>query len=224
MFWSPAEHTATDVARLLSHISGLDFTQPVLLMGCSNIMELSSLDSVGGQRLRVQVKFQGLIYNLEAPSVLDIKLPLQYHMTNLKEKEASLVWTHWEANYFDSEDGVRHDIAHFPSVSIHEHTPTHSVESLPEETQEELSSWARTTKNGWMGNIFTQQQHRRRGLASKAILALANMLLQNGLMAYVVIEINNTTSIKFHEALGFKRQCAFYTLELRPLGQDHPDL
>ncbi|KAK8371729.1 hypothetical protein O3P69_018979 [Scylla paramamosain] len=220
VFWSPAEHTATDVARFLFHIPDLDCSQPVLLMGCASILQLSSLGIVGGQRLHVQVKFQGHIYNLETPAILDIKLPPQYYMSSLKEEDASVVWTHWKAIYFDTEDGIRHDIAHLPSVSIRKHSPTDSVESLQKEAGENLVSWIRTTKNGWMGNTFTQLQHRRKGLASKATLALARQLLQKGLLAYVIIENNNTASMKFHNALGFKWQCAFCTLELLPVDKN----
>ncbi|KAK8380154.1 hypothetical protein O3P69_016654 [Scylla paramamosain] len=220
VFWSPAEHTALDVARFLFHIPDLNRSQPVLLMGCASILQLSSLGIVGGQRLPVQVKFQGHICSLETPAIQDIKLPPQYYMSSLKEEDASVVCSHLKVNYFDTEDGIRHDIAHFPSVSIHKRSPTDSVESLQKEAGENLVSWIRTTKNGWMGNTFTQLQHRRKGLASKATLALAHQLLQKGLLAYVVIENNNTASMKFHDALGFKWQCDFCTLELLPVDKN----
>ena len=144
------------------------------------------------------------------------RLSPQYHIANLKEENASVVWTHWEANYFDSVDGVKHDIAHFPSVSIHK-SATDSVKS-----RGKLVSWIRLTKYGWIGNIFTEPQHRRQGLASKATLVLAHQLMQKSILAFDVIEKNNTASMKFHEALGFKRQCDFYTLELLPVDQITP--
>ncbi|KAK8380070.1 hypothetical protein O3P69_016605 [Scylla paramamosain] len=196
VFWSPAEHTALDVARFLFHIPDLNHSQPALLMGCASILQLS-------------VSY--ITLHLLSP---------QYYMSSLKEEDALMVWTHWKANYFDKEDGIRHDIAHLPSVSIRKRSPTDSVESLQKEAGENLVSWIRTTKNGWMGNTFTQLQHRRKGLASKATLALAHQLLQKGLLAYVVIENNNTASMKFHDALGFKWQCDFCTLELLPVDKN----
>lgn len=150
------------------------------------------------------------------------RLSPQYQIASLKEDDVSVVWTHWNGYYFDSEDGVKHDIAHFPSVSIHKRTPTANVKSMQEEKRGKLVSWIRTTKNGWMGSTFTQQQHRRRGLANKATLVLAHQLLEKNLMAFVLIKKHNTVSMKFHDSIGFKRQCHVLVLQLLPVSRNNP--
>uniref|UniRef100_A0A0P4WA34 N-acetyltransferase domain-containing protein n=1 Tax=Scylla olivacea TaxID=85551 RepID=A0A0P4WA34_SCYOL len=145
-------------------------------------------------------------------------------MSSLNEDEASVIWTNWEFKSLDSEDNIRHDIAHFPSIGIRERSLTESAGSLQEAAKETLVSWIRTTKNGWMGNTFTLPHHRRRGLASRATLALARQMLQEGFFAYVAIEDINTASVKFHESLGFKRQLAITVVVLVPAettGQDY---
>ena len=138
-----------------------------------------------------------------------------YYMTRLKEEDASKIWTHWDLNHFDSEGRIRQDIIHFPSVGIRERGTTDSAES-PQETDGTLVSWICTTKYGWMGTTFTLPQHRRRGLACMATVALARQLLQEGLLASVAIENKNIGSIKFHESLGFERQNAISGILLVP--------
>ncbi|XP_063870852.1 uncharacterized protein LOC135106011 isoform X4 [Scylla paramamosain] len=150
-------------------------------------------------------------------------LPPEYHISSLNENEASVVWTNWEFNFLDSEDNIRHDIAHFPSSGIRKRSLTDSAGSPQEAAKETLVSWVRTTKNGWMGNTFTLPRHRRKGLASRATLALAHQMLQEGFFAIVVIEDFNAASAKFHESLGFKRLCAIAMAVLVPAettGQD----
>ena len=143
------------------------------------------------------------------------RLPSVYHMTRLKEEDASKVWTHWDLNHFDSEGRIRQNITHFPSVGIRERGTTNSAESS-QETDGTLVSWICTNKFGWMGNTFTLPQYRRRGLAGMATVALARQLLQEGLLASVAIENKNIGSIKFHESLGFKRQNATSWILLVP--------
>lgn len=121
-----------------------------------------------------------------------------YHVTRLREEDASTVWTHYEFNQFISEDTMRHDIIQFPSVGIRERGS---------QQQETLVSWTRTSSNGWIGNTFTLPQHRRQGLAGVATVTLAHQMLQEGLKAYLGIQACNTASVKFHERLGFRRQC-----------------
>ncbi|KAK8377175.1 hypothetical protein O3P69_013664 [Scylla paramamosain] len=184
---------------------------------------IQSLDSIGGRQVQVHVKRKGHVYNLEAPAILDTELPPEYHISSLNENEASVVWTNWEFNFLDSEDNIRHDIAHFPSSGIRKRSLTDSAGSPQEAAKETLVSWVRTTKNGWMGNTFTLPRHRRKGLASRATLALAHQMLQEGFFAIVVIEDFNAASAKFHESLGFKRLCAIAMAVLVPAettGQD----
>ena len=148
-----------------------------------------------------------------------------YHMTRLKEEDASKVWTNWDFNHFDTEDNIRQDIIYFPSVGIRERGTTDNAES-PQEADGTLVSWVRSTKLGWMGTTFTLPQHRRRGLAGMATVALARHLLQEGLLAYVAIENKNTGSINFHESLGFERQSATSVILLVPAeaaDQDSPE-
>ncbi|XP_063870853.1 uncharacterized protein LOC135106011 isoform X5 [Scylla paramamosain] len=225
VFWSPEEHTVKDVAQYLSLIPDLDWSQPKALIGLPRILlpEIQSLDSIGGRQVQVHVKRKGHVYNLEAPAILDTELPPEYHISSLNENEASVVWTNWEFNFLDSEDNIRHDIAHFPSSGIRKRSLTDSAGSPQEAAKETLVSWVRTTKNGWMGNTFTLPRHRRKGLASRATLALAHQMLQEGFFAIVVIEDFNAASAKFHESLGFKRLCAIAMAVLVPAettGQD----
>ncbi|MPC60315.1 hypothetical protein E2C01_054356 [Portunus trituberculatus] len=154
---------------------------------------------------------------------LHVRLPPAYHMSKLKEDEASVVWTNWESNFLSSEDNVRHDIVHFPSIAIRKHSLTDSTGSPQEAAKETLVSWVRTTKNGWMGNTYTLPHYRRRGLASTATLALARQMLQESIFAIVAIENTNTASIKFHEGLGFKRQCAICMVVLVPAATTDQD-
>ena len=87
-------------------------------------------------------------------------------------------------------------------------------------------SWVRSTKMGYIGTTFTLPQHRRRGLAGMATVALARQLLQEGLLAYVAIENKNIGSIKFHESLGFERQNEIFGILLEPAeaaDQDSPE-
>lgn len=226
VFWSPEEHTVKDVAQYLSLIPDLDWSKPLTLIGIPKILlpALKSLDSIGGRQVQVQERGEGHIYNLETPPILGTELPPMYHMSSLKEDEASTVWTNWEFNFTDTEDNMRQDIIHFPSVGIREHSFTNSAEPRMQTAKETLVSWIRTTKYGWMGNTFTLLHHRRRGLASRATLALARQMLQEGFFANAAILDNNTVSIKFHEDLGFKRQCAIDVVALIPAettGKEH---
>ena len=146
-------------------------------------------------------------------------------MTRLKEEDASKVWTNWERNHFDSEDNIRQDIIYFPSVGIRERGTTDNAES-PQEADGTLVSWVLSTKMGSMGTTFTLPQHRRRGLAGMATVALARQLLQEDLLAYVIIDSKNIGAIKFHESLGFEWQNKIFRILLQPAdagNQDPPE-
>lgn len=219
MFWSLEEHTAEDVAHHLSHIPDLDWSQPVMLRTLPAILlpSLQSVVSVGGRRVRHQTKFPVHLFNTQSPVLLDTELPPVYYVTRLWGKDTSTIWTHWKFKELESEDNVKDDITHFPCVGIRE------CGSSLVEPQETLVSWIRTNKEGSMSSTFTLPQHRRRGLASVATVVLARELLQEGLVAYVAIEDDNIASIKFHEGLGFRRQCASVCAVLLPTGDEDQD-
>ncbi|KAG0718509.1 Glycine N-acyltransferase-like protein 3 [Chionoecetes opilio] len=153
------------------------------------------------------------------------RLPQGYHVTRLREEDALTVWTNWKYNNNDSMESVRHDILRFPSVGIRESGPEDGGGSL-QEAEEILVSWVCTTKLGWMGNTFTEPQHRRQGLAGAATMALANQLLQEGLPAFVAIDDTNTASVHLHQKLGFERQIEVNILPLlftKAKNQDYPE-
>ncbi|XP_063882300.1 uncharacterized protein LOC135112156 [Scylla paramamosain] len=216
VFWSTEEHTPQEVAHYLAHIPHLDWSQPVYILSLLSTLlpSLQSLSSIGGRQVQVQTTFQGHLYNLRVPTTLGKELPPEYHVTSLREEDALLIWTNWEFNDLDSADNMSNDITRFPSVGILEHNPKDSVNFS--EKADTLVSWVHLRKPGWMGNTFTMPQHRRRGLAGVATLALARKLLQEGLLPFVFIGNHNTPSIKFHEALGFKQQCEAHTVKVVP--------
>ncbi|XP_045117086.1 glycine N-acyltransferase-like protein 3 [Portunus trituberculatus] len=111
-------------------------------------------------------------------------------------------------------DNICNDITHFPSFGIRQCCSKDDGSLLQEEAQGRLVSWVHLCKIGSMGNTFTMPQHRHRGLASTATLALACKLLQEGLLPYVYIGNYNTASISLHEGLGFKQQCEVHTINL----------
>lgn len=203
IFWSVVEHSAKDVTQYLSLIPDLDWSQPVNIVSLPTILlpALQSLGSIGGRTVRFKTRLSAYVYSLQAPVTLDIELPQGYHLTRLKGEDASTVWTHWDNNQHVSEDSMRGDIVHFPTVGIRE-CGSH-----------QLVSWTRTNIFGWMGNTFTMPQHRGRGLATVATVALARQLQQEGLLVYVIIVDANTAAKKFHERLGFRWQCAI-TMEV----------
>ncbi|XP_045117082.1 uncharacterized protein LOC123507875 [Portunus trituberculatus] len=177
---------------------------------------LQSQASIGGQQVQVQTTFQGNLYSLQVPATLGKELLPKYQVTSLREEDALQVWTNWEFNDLDSVDNMSNDITRFPSVGIREHNPEDGVSLLEKKTEKTLVSWVHLSKPGWIGNTFTMPQHRRKGLAGVATLTLACKVLQEGLLPFVFIGNHNIASIKFHEALGFKRQCEAYTVKVVP--------
>lgn len=218
VFWSAEEHTPQEVAHYLSQIPHLDWSQPVYILSLLSILlpSLQSLGSIGTQQVEVQTTFQGHLCSLQVPKTLDKELPPEYYVTSLREEDALMVWTNWEFNDYDSPDNMSNDITRFPSVGIREHNSEDDVNLLEKNEGKTLVSWVHLAKTGWMGNTFTMPQHRRRGLAGVATLALVHKLLQEGLLPFVFIGNHNTASIKFHEALGFKLQCEAYTVKVVP--------
>lgn len=139
----------------------------------------------------------------------------------MREEDALWVWTNWEFKDFDSVDNMSNDITRFPSVGIYKQNHVDGVDLLEKKAEKTLVSWVHLSKSGWMGNTFTMPQHRRRGLASVATLALACKLMQEGLLPYVYIGTHNTPSTNFHKALGFKQQCEAYTVKVMPAQTTH---
>lgn len=146
-------------------------------------------------------------------------------MASLRESDAATVWTHWEMNAFDSLASTKHIIASFPSVGIYKRGPSESHQtkqctnnpgSLEEGAEGTLVSWTLLFKLGWIGNTFTQPQHRRRGLARAATQALARQVQFKGLLPYVLLDDTNDQSIKLHKDLGFRRQCAASVVMVQP--------
>ncbi|MPC44652.1 hypothetical protein E2C01_038330 [Portunus trituberculatus] len=218
VFWSTEEHTPQEMAHYLSCIPHLDWSQPVYILSLLSALlpSLQSQASIGGQQVQVQTTFQGNLYSLQVPATLGKELLPKYQVTSLREEDALQVWTNWEFNDLDSVDNMSNDITRFPSVGIREHNPEDGVSLLEKKTEKTLVSWVHLSKPGWIGNTFTMPQHRRKGLAGVATLTLACKVLQEGLLPFVFIGNHNIASIKFHEALGFKRQCEAYTVKVVP--------
>lgn len=216
VFWSTEEHTPQEVAHYLSHIPHLDWEQPVCIRVLPSILlpSLQSLGNIVGRQVQLQTVYQGHLYSFQVPATLDKELPPEYHVISLREEDAMVVWKNWYAKSFDSADSLSCNIAHFPSCGVRHCCPTDGGTSLQEAALGTLVSWVLITKIGSMGNTFTMPQHRRKGLASKANLALTRKMLQEGLLPYVYIESHNTASISFHESLGFQQQCEVHTVHL----------
>lgn len=165
---------------------------------------------------------------LKLALLLCYRLAPEYFMTTLKEQEANNVWAHWNMNTLDSLASIRHFITAFPSAAIHTHSPlkhqqaqegmqcTNTPHSLWEGAEKTLVSWVHLFRLGWMGNTFTLPQHRRRGLARATTLALAQKLLSEALLPYVLIDETNHGSIKLHEDLGFCKQCPIHLVLVMP--------
>lgn len=119
-------------------------------------------------------------------------------------------------NAFDSLASTEHIIASFPSVGVYKRGPseprqakkcTNNFGSLEEGEEGTLVSWTLLFKLGWIGNTFTQPQHRRLGLARAATQALARQVQSERLVPYMFVMVRNNKSIQLYEGHGFHRQC-----------------
>lgn len=146
-------------------------------------------------------------------------------MTSLRRQDAATVWTQWGMNIFESLASIPHLITAFPSIAIHTQDPLEPQPAISYTgdpgservgTEDTIASWVHLFRLGWIGNTFTLPQHRRRGLARAATLALARRLLSEGLLPFVLLNDSNSQSIKLHEDLGFRRQCPIHMVQVVP--------
>lgn len=69
---------------------------------------------------------------------------------------------------------------------------------------------------GRIGPVYTPPQHRRRGYATAATLALSQHLLDSGCTAcYLFTELNNSTSNHIYQSIGYNLVCDWDEYELR---------
>lgn len=64
-----------------------------------------------------------------------------------------------------------------------------------------------------LGNIVTDPDYRRQGLASRAVAATVSALRAEGLLAFLQVFLSNSGAIALYEKLGFERARRMYLVE-----------
>ena len=132
-------------------------------------------------------------------------------MGKLECKHAELVASKWPHLLSENKVGwITELIKEFLSVAVfHEEDPSQPV------------AWVLQYGHFGMGNLFTMETHRRRGLGVAVIAALSREMLAEcpDIPVQCLIVMGNTASVNLFEKLGFvhsKFHVCFYSIEISP--------
>ncbi len=92
-----------------------------------------------------------------------------------------------------SSEFIGFTIQNFPNIAIRN-------------SDNELVAYVLSQYYGSIGMLYVKPEHRRHGLATIAVSALATKLLQQNTPAYCFVEKDNEASIKLHQKCGFLTQ------------------
>ncbi len=135
------------------------------------------------------------IYKLNRDRIIwnNSKLPDAYTLSDVIVENARLITDKWEMGKVDGSSlmYIEYVIRHCLSVGIKDETG-------------KLVAWSLQHPWGPLGVIHVVEEHRKRGLGSFVLLAIADKISQKNGYALSEVPLDNELSVKLHEKCGFK--------------------
>lgn len=125
-------------------------------------------------------------------------------MKSLEPCHAQTAYDHWTYKNMSTVENFVLGINQLPSVGVF----------LKE--NDELVTWMMCNPPFGMSRLFTLENHRRRGYAKLAVQYLSKTMAQAGLIPFVHIVVENESSYKLFQSLGFKMVCSCSEYRIYP--------
>ncbi|KAG7166232.1 uncharacterized protein LOC121869617 [Homarus americanus] len=229
LFWDTEKEEEETVAELLSSAPVIDWTQPVFFFACaqhllSKVEEMKRSGRVGVGRLMPRPMIPSHLFTITRDKLPahTPRLPEGFRLGPINTRHAQHLCSHWEYRRLSTLENYTRVLATLPGYAVYPtqgegeaagyslsgaETERDSGASGEGECEAPPVAWAHLSQVNTISNVFTLEGYRRLGLGGAATLALAAHLLQEEHRVSSYVNDYNYASIKFHEHLGFTKEC-----------------
>ena len=137
------------------------------------------------------------IYKLDKDQInlTNYKLPDSYISSNVTTEYARFITEKWEIGRADKDEN---------SLMFIEYLIRYGMSTGIKDETGSLVAWSLQHPMGALGVLHVVKEHRKKGLGSFVLLAIADKISQKNGYALSEVPLDNELSIKLHEKCGFK--------------------
>ncbi|KAB7507020.1 hypothetical protein Anas_00198 [Armadillidium nasatum] len=205
-FWDTNRVSDSKLKEYLLSIPNWSWNEKFSL--CSADADLAvKLDSVivNGGLSSVTLKriFSGpyLVQKLTEDKLIDRCLPKGFKYGVLRDYHLPYVFSKWNFGKNYSIDNFQKYIKIFPTTAIFKKYDVDYCYPI---------CWVFLNSHGYIGNIYTEPEYRRKGLASCALSYHCSKMMQKKLLIMSKIDGGNEASLEMHKKLGFETVSSVY--------------
>ncbi|RXG69735.1 Glycine N-acyltransferase [Armadillidium vulgare] len=205
-FWDTNRVSDSKLKEYLSSVPNWSWKEKFSL--CSADADLAlKLDSVivNGELSSVTLKriFSGpyLVQKLTEDKLINRCLPKGYKYGVLKDYHLHYVFSKWNLGKNYSIENFQRYVKIFPTTAIFKNY---------DENYCYPKCWVFLNSHGYIGNIYTEPEYRRKGLASCALSYHCSKMMQKKLLIMSQIDEGNEASLEMHKKLGFETVSSVY--------------
>ncbi|XP_047481141.1 uncharacterized protein LOC125033568 [Penaeus chinensis] len=220
IFWDADKEDDGEVVRLLKTLPGWDWSAPAYyrvtpLPVFTKLQAFFKNGRLGNGEMWCHVMLEGPLFTIEDSDIQQPTIPEGFVLDSLRADDVSAVLSPWHYRWTESQGGLEYLLAKLPSVAIRRRQAQEPKAEAP--TLGHIVSWCFLHNLCFLANTFTIPEHRRQGFGTAVALAMAQKLRQKDIPVRSVVERSNAASIRYHENLGFRRQCDMVLFIMLPL-------
>jgi ribosomal protein S18 acetylase RimI-like enzyme len=135
-------------------------------------------------------------YNNELCFIICREISDGFKISELRESHVENIYNSWTIKERYEEHAnlrcwIRYLISHFHNICIQ------TEDGCP-------VAWQLQQEHGGLGMLYVEPEYRRVSLGSIVTRTLAGKLAADGQLVFACVDVNNETSIKFHDKNGYK--------------------
>nr|XP_027222033.1 uncharacterized protein LOC113814198 isoform X6 [Penaeus vannamei] len=229
IFWDTEKEDDEDVVRMLKTLPHWDWSAPTYFKfsptAVYNKLQQFMTDGMLtiGQMWCYKI-IHGHLFAMDNPDAPHFKIPEGFSIDSLQPEDIPTIVSQWNSRRLETQAGLESLVAKLPSVAIRSRQADGNEDPTRQDaTGSSLVAWSFLYHVGILANIFTMPEHRRRGLGRAVALTMVEKLRQKKLPVRSVVDGSNGVSIRYHEKLGFRKQCDVKVFLMLPVGKTMED-
>ncbi|XP_027222027.2 uncharacterized protein [Penaeus vannamei] len=229
IFWDTEKEDDEDVVRMLRTLPHWDWSAPTYFKFSPTAVYNKLQQYMADGRLTTAQMcchkiIDGHLFSLDNPDVPHFKVPEGFSIDSLQPEDIPTIVSRWKSRWHETQVGLESLMAKLPSVAIRSRQTSGNDDSASKQsTERTLVAYSYLYHIGMLANIFTMPEHRRHGLGRAVALTMVEKLRQKKLPVRSVVDGSNGVSIRYHEDLGFRKQCDVKIFLMLPVGKTMED-
>uniref|UniRef100_A0A1X7ULJ6 N-acetyltransferase domain-containing protein n=1 Tax=Amphimedon queenslandica TaxID=400682 RepID=A0A1X7ULJ6_AMPQE len=170
--------------------SHLDKEQQPLIIGCEEVFqEMNKL----GMNQKLIAPFFRFVYKQDNTKINRPALPEGYKIDSIHSSDIEYVTSKWDKDSPKLKQLMRHFISYHPNAAIYDTStePPHPV------------SWSVLSELGIIYHLFTDEEHRQKGLAFMVITEMTQKIMAKGITPVGYVDFDNIKGQRFFEFSGY---------------------